>query len=355
MPYGDPVPPLDTSADGPVVSAIGVRLRVPAHVAELDGIELDTDWPLGIGRSFVPDGSGGWQLDIVRPPVRRFEYRLRMRSGDGEVLDVDPTNPLQVSGPFGAVSEIRFPDYEMPGWLSTPQLGTLVTVEDPAGRLPVPIPVQLFSPDGLEADAPAPLIVAHDGSDLAGRGCLLRWACAQPRPVRVALVDPPPGHRMSWYAADADYADHLGGTLIPHLRSLVPTTSVLGLGASLGGLITLLIHRRHPAALDAMVLQSGSFFRPELDGQESSWAEFDQVCAAVETIQQARAADVRPVPTLITVGTVEENRANNERMAGTLAFQRYPVDARMMADAHNVIGWRDVWSPGMDDLLARLP
>ncbi len=357
MPYGDPVPPgfpLHTGADGPVASAVGVRLHLPRQVAALDAVDLEVDWPLHANGSFVGDGDGGWQLDLHRPPVQRFEYRLRMRSGDSDVVDVDPTNPLQVPGPFGPRSEIRFPGYLMPQWIDTPQRGTTVTVPDLVNRLGVPVPLQLFSPDGLDASTPAPLLVAHDGSDLADRGCLLRWACAQPRPVRVALLDPAPDLRTAWYAADPDYADHVGATLIPRLRAMVATTAVLGIGASLGGLITLLIHRRHPAALDAMVLQSGSFFRPELDGQEAHWPEFPQVCDAVDLLQRTAAEDVRPIPTLLTVGAVEENRANNERMAGALAFQRYPVDARISPDAHTVIGWRDAWSPGMDALLARL-
>lgn len=356
MPYGDPVPTgAETRTDGPAVSALGVRLHLPARVAALDGVDLDVDFPLHAGTRFVPDGEGGWELNLHRPPVQRFEYRLQMRSEGRTVTDVDPTNPLQVAGPFGPLSEIRFPGYEMPSWLSTPELGTTVTVTDPAGALPTPVPVRLFSPAGLAPTMPAPLLVAHDGSDLARRGCLLQWACAQETPVRVALLDPPVGSRNAWYAADPVYADHVGATLIPHLRSLVPTTSVIGLGASLGALITLVIHRRHPAVLDAMALQSGSFFRRELDGQEAHWAAFAPVCTAVERISEAAASDVRPVPTLLTVGAVEENRANNERMAGALAFQRYPLDARIVPDAHNVIGWRDAWSPGLDELLARLP
>ncbi|WP_157970647.1 alpha/beta hydrolase-fold protein [Nakamurella deserti] len=345
----------ETRTDGPVVSALGVRLHLPASVAALDGVELDVDFPLHAGTRFVADGRGGWELNLHRPAVQRFEYRLRMRSNGRTVIDVDPTNPLQVAGPFGPLSEIRFPAYEMPSWLDTPERGSTVTVADPPGALPRPVPVRLFSPAALEPMAPAPLLVAHDGSDLARRGCLLQWACAQERPVRVALLDPPEGFRHTWYAADPGYADHIGAALVPHLRSLVPTTSVIGLGASLGGLITLLIHRRHPRAFDAMALQSGSFFRRELDGQESQWTDFTRVCTAVERMAEAPAADVRPVPTLLTVGAVEENRANNERMAGALAFQRYPLDARIVPDAHNVIGWRDAWSPGLDDLLTRLP
>ena len=342
-------------SSGPLVSAMGVRWHLPASVAVLDAVQLELDWPLHATTHFTPDGAGGWELELRRPPVRRFEYRLQMRSGSRTTTDVDPTNGLEVPGPYGARSEIRFPDYEMPEWLGVPEDGTGVAVADPVGALPTAVPVYLFSPRGLTDDTPAPLIIAHDGTDLARRGCLLQWACAQERPVRVALLDPPDGYRHTWYAADPAYADHLGATLIPLLRSTVATTSVVGLGTSLGALTTLFTHRRHPAAFDGMVLQSGSFFRMEFDGQESAWAAFSRVCTAVQRISEARSSDVRPVPTLLTVGAVEENRANNEHMAGTLAFQRYPVDARIVPDAHTVIGWRDAWSPGMDELLARMP
>ena len=339
---------------GPVVSATGVRLHIPARVAKLDGVRLELDWSLDLDHEFVSDGAGGWQLDIPRPLVHRMEYKLVLRSGDNESVDLDPTNPLRVPGPFGDKSEIRFPDYREPNWLTTPLDGTTVEVEDVPKSLDRPIPVQLFSPTVL-GDQPAPLLIAHDGSDYNDRGGLLRWACATDRPVRVALLDPPHGYRNAWYAANPDYADHVATVLLPELRQLVPVSSVVGMGASLGAVSTMTIHRRHPEALDGLVLQSGSFFHRQLDSQESNWPEFGQVTDAVAAMTAAMAVEVRQVPTLMTVGAVEENRANNERMAGALAFQGYDVDARLVPDAHNMIGWRDAWYPGLDQLMGKMP
>lgn len=358
MPYRDPVstsPPAGVRADGPTVTSAGVRLHLPRHVAQLDGVRIDLDWPLAIGAEFAPDGAGGWQLNIPRPPVDRFEYQLVLRSDGQETRGLDPTNPLQVAGPFGGRSEIRFPEYRMPQWISTRITGSTVRVQDPPGRLGAPVPIQLFTPASVATDQATPLLIVQDGSDFADRGMLLAWACASARPLRVALLDPAPGFRTAWYAADTGYADHIATAVLPAIRASVPVTSVVGVGASLGGLITLVIHRRHPHALDGLVLQSGSFFRPELDGQEAHWPEFRQVCAAVDEITAAGPADVRAVPVLLTVGAVEENRANNERMAGALALQGYPLTARLVPDAHTVIGWRDAWTPGMNELVALMP
>jgi enterochelin esterase-like enzyme len=348
-----PHPHATGSQSGPVVSAESVRLHIPIHVADLDGVQLELDWPLDVDHAFVPDGAGGWELELRRPRVHRFEYKLKIRSSGRQTVQLDPTNPLQVPGPFGAKSEIRFPDYREPGWLATAVDGVAVEVDDEPSRLEVPVPIRLFSPTALPPNEPAPLLLAHDGSDLADRGSLLCWASASERPLRVALLDPPPGYRNAWYAASLDYADHIGKAVLPTLKQLVPVSSVIGMGISLGAVAIMTIHRRHPEALDGLVLQSGSFFRPELDPQESGWPEFHQVTEAVAQMTGAAPHQVRRLPVLLTVGAVEENRANNERMAGALAFQGYDLDARIVPDAHNMIGWRDAWSPGLDQLLAK--
>ena len=57
---------------------------------------------------------------------------------------------------------------------------------------------------------------------------------------------------------------------------------MIGLGASLGAVSMLTLQRRHPGSISALALQSGSFFTPKLDAQESQFAQFlDQICAAV--------------------------------------------------------------------------
>ncbi|MGI8418398.1 MAG: alpha/beta hydrolase [Nakamurella sp.] len=337
----------------PVVTNDSVSWRLPAGFIDsaASGVDLDVDWTISSPTAFTADGAGGWTLQLPRPLAHRFEYQLLVHRPAGDEQVTDPTNPRRVPGPFGDKSEILFPDYQPPAWLGTEAHGSTAQITDPAGPLAVPVPIQLFSPDGLDDDTAAPLLIAHDGSDMADRGSLLCWAAAQELPVRVALLDPPISYRNPWYAADPDYADHIGATVIPALKASVATSATAGIGASLGAVAMMAIHRRHPDSLDAIALQSGSFFTGELDQQESSWPQFAQVCAAVAAMADALPVQVRAVPVLMTVGAIEENRANNELMAGALSFQGYEVDAKIVPDAHNMIGWRDAWSPGLDELM----
>jgi enterochelin esterase family protein len=351
----EPAPNDAPGVVGPLVTedAVSWSLPVGEFGDRVTGVDLGVDWILTEPHTF--DRSGGdWTLRLTRPLAHRFEYQLILHRPDGDEFVTDPTNPLRVPGPFGDKSEIRFPDYAEPAWLGTEVVGDTVEIADPPSSLAVPVPIQLFTPAGLAPETAAPLLIAHDGSDLATRGGLLSWACAQPEPVRVALLDPPNGYRDVWYAAEPEYADHIGGVVIPALRERVRTSATLGLGVSLGAVSMLTIHRRRPESLDALALQSGSFFTAELDPQESRWPPFDQVVAAVSAMSSALPGQSRTVPVLMTVGAIEENRANNEQLAGALTFQGYDVDARIVPDAHTMIGWRDAWSPGLDQLLRKL-
>ncbi len=362
MPPNDASPPgapdagrarASTGVAGPLVTDRGVALRVPRDAAP-GGVRLEADWMLEVDPEFAAEGSA-WTLRLPRPAAHRLEYQLTLRRPEGDARMPDPTNPLRVPGPFGDKSEVRFPDYGEPDWLVTEAAGRLESVELAAGALAVPVPVALWSPVGLAPGVPAPLLLVHDGSDMAARGSLLSWAArhvATDGPLRVALLDPPVGYRNTWYSADRGYSDHLAEVVLPVLRERVAVSAVVGLGASLGALALLDLHRRHPLAADALALQSGSFFTPELDPQESGYAFFDQVCSAVAAI--ARTPPARTVPVLLTCGAIEENRANNELMAATLAGQGYPVAAGIVPDAHTMIGWRDAWAPGLDTLIGQV-
>lgn len=344
---------------GPLISQDAAVLRVPAALLGgfVTGVDLEVDWVLE-GQSTVLESAGDrWELRVQRPLTHRFEYALVVHRPGGDESTTDPTNPFTVPGPFGDRSEIRFDDYRPPTWLRAAPLDREIDLSGTAARGEVggvAAHVRLITPADLSDDAPATLLVAHDGSDMLERGGLAHWAAAQPFPVRLALLDPAPGLRNEWYAAAPDYADHVGAVVLPALRDLVATRATVGLGASLGALSMLTVHRRHPATLDALALQSGSFFTAELDPQESHWEQFTGVCTAVAAMMAALPTEVRTVPVLMTVGAIEENRANNEQMAGALAFQGYPVDARTVPDAHTMIGWRDAWSPALDELIARI-
>ena len=188
---------------------------------------------------------------------------------------------------------------------------------------------------------------------MADRGGLLQWATSAiaggVRPFRIALLDPALGLRDLWYAADERYADHLAAVVVPAIEQQVPVLATVGLGASLGALSMLFLQRRHPGLLEALMLQSGSYFTAAHDPQESGYERFQHICSAVRALQAGPAE--QPVPVLISCGIVEENRANNEQMAAALRDQGYRMEIHLVPDAHTMIGWRDAWSPGLDRLL----
>lgn len=339
-----------TASDtAPVVTDGLVRFGFPDD-GDVDGVRLEVDFDPGVNPEFVREG-GRWALSWPRLAVDRIEYQFTVRRGDRTDWTTDPANHRTVANPFGPKSEICFPEYRPPAWLRQPQTDDIQEIATDSGGLDRAVPVRLWSPAGLPPDQPAPLLLAHDGSDLADRGSMLRWASelARRHPLRVALLDPAAGLRDTWYAANPAYVEHVGATVLPALRSRVAASRIIGLGASLGAVAMLMIQRAN--FLDAAVLQSGSYFTERLDPQESGYPHFSALCAAVFEIV---ADPGPPVPVVITAGTVEENRANNEAMAAALSGQGYSVDLRIVRDAHTMIGWRDAWFPAVNLLVQSL-
>ena len=144
------------------------------------------------------------------------------------------------------------------------------------------IDVEVWEPEGHE-DAPLPLLLVHDGAEMDAYGGVVRYAATRP-PMRVGLLSPG-SDRDERYAANPAYAAALVGDVIPALIGAVPTThEPVLLGQSLGGLAALHAAWLCPDAFAGLVLQSGSFFTPVLDPQESGYAQFDQVVGFVASL-----------------------------------------------------------------------
>ena len=62
------------------------------------------------------------------------------------------------------------------------------------------------------------------------------------------------------------------------------------MGASLGALAALHAEWHHPGTFDGLFLQSGSFFTPETDPQESKFEYYAQVTGFVQQVLTATAA-----------------------------------------------------------------
>jgi enterochelin esterase-like enzyme len=304
-----------------------------------------------------------WELRLPRPVgVDRLEYLLELVRTDGATeLVLDPANPLVAPGPFGDKSVLELPGYEGPVWVEEEsEPGSLKPFAFPSRLLRAEVHGLVWSSANATAGEPLPLLVVHDGPEYADFSQLtemLDSAVAQLElpPLRAALLQPV--DRNETYSAAKRYADVLAVEIVPELSRLAPAPSRarmrVGMGASLGALAMLHAHRVHPQLFGALFLQSGSFFRRELDGYERGFPRFERIARFVGGVRRAGTAEF-PIPVTMTCGLGEENLGNNRAMRDQLARQGYPVELVEHRDAHNWVSWRDVLDPHLTLLLERL-
>jgi enterochelin esterase-like enzyme len=292
---------------------------------------------------------GAWRLEFPRPDADRLEYLLGI---DGAFAP-DPSNPLRAPGPFGDKSVIEWPEYAPPAWLdSLADAGPVRAVELRCRRLVARVEVLVYATPKPPA-SDAPLIVAHDGPEYAAYSGLTRFLDAMSwegriPPLRAALIQPV--DRNETYSASALYAGALVRELMPEITRLAPHSRRIGMGASLGALAMLHAHRRHPRSFDALLLQSGSFFRQRSDKQESQFGRYNRITRFIGTV--LRGIDVeRTIPVAITCGTAEENHSNNRAVADALRAQGYPAWFAEIRDGHTWTCWRDAFDPHLAALI----
>lgn len=343
---------LDDTA--PVVSDDSVTFRFADPDRDLTGVRLYQEVRVPGDLLDFAWRDGVWRLTLDRPPVDRMEYLFELASDDGSSTTTDPANPLRARGAFGDKSVLEMPGYRSPGWLDLPApAGSRRTVPVPTRALDEPLDCVLWSPEGVGDDEPLPLLVAHDGPELDELAGLTTYVAASIAagslpPLRAALL--PPGPRDDRYSADGAYTRALCLAVLPRLRAEAPTTTTVGMGASLGALAMLHAQRQHPGSLDALFLQSGSFFHPRHDAHERRFSRYDRVVRAVAAVLRS-SGHPSPVPTVMTCGTLEENLANNRIMARALAAHGYDVSLREVRDVHSYTAWRDAFDPWLTGLL----
>jgi enterochelin esterase family protein len=281
---------------------------------------------------------------------------LRHPNGGVETV-LDPGNPRQVAGAFGPKSVLEFPGYTPPGWLgSEAEPGNVTGFDVPAQTLDAAVAVRLWSPAGAPDDELLPLLVAHDGPEYDTLAGLTRYLSAGvaghwlPR-LRAALLSP--GPRDRWYSANMRYTRALCTAVLPAITARVATSVRVGMGASLGALALLHAHCRYPDALDALFLQSGSFFLPRFDSHEQRFHYYRRVVRFVAGVHDGGLPS-RPVPAVFTCGVIEENIENNRLMATTLNARGYPATLHEVPDMHNYTAWRDAFDPWLTELLGRV-
>jgi enterochelin esterase family protein len=330
-----------TAVDG---DRVVFRLGDPDHVHE--GVRLwfdlvrPAEWPEDLALTEVP---GGWELWLERPDLDCLEYLFDV-GGD---LTLDPGNPDQVDGAFGPHSFLAMPHYRSPVWLDRePRAGERhqLSASD--------IDVEVWEPDG-HVDDELPLLLVHDGAEMDHYGRVLHYAGTR-RPMRVALLSPG-DDRGERYAANPAYADALVADVIPAVTDRFPTAyrPVL-LGQSLGGLAALHAAWLHPEAFAGLMTQSGSFFTPVLDPQESDYAFFDQVVGFVASVHESTGTPAEFPAVALTCGTAEENLANNRLMHTHLLDLDAAATWGEVRQGHTWTCWRDSLDPSLADLFHKV-
>ncbi len=334
-----------SSVEGDIVT---FRLADPDH--ELAGVRLWTDVDLPLASDFEPS-DGGWELRLAALPLDRIEYLFEI----GDDLIVDPGNPQVVGGAFGDHSWLALPGYGQPRWLELePVHGT---------RLPIKVPDtpigevtgELWTPGDLDPGVPLPLLISHDGPEMDAYGHITQYVgalIAEGRlpPLRVALLSP--GDRNPTYAANPLYAAALVDRVLPGIgeQCLTQQQPVL-MGQSLGAVAALHAAWTRPGTFAGLFLQSGSFFTPELDAQESGFAQWKPITGFVRSLHDATQAAPGAPRTTIVCGTAEENFANNQLMADHLRGVGVTVGWGTARDGHTWTCWRDLLDPHLTDLL----
>jgi enterochelin esterase family protein len=336
--------------------ALTFRLRDPDR--RLAGVRLLPEFPAPRDRlDFAYDEiERAWRLSLPRPAAWRMEYLLEQHYADGAIERIcDPDNPRRVGGAFGDKSVLECPEYVEPAWLHLPEApGSWreLTIRAPAVK--AEISARIWSP-AIHTER---VVVAHDGPEYDKLAALGHYSAAMVGAGRVAphhLVLLDPGDRNEWYSANPRYSRALAGDVLPRLYAELDTVRpVVGVGTSLGGLAMLHAQRRYPLAFAGLFLQSGSFFRPRYDSQESGFPRYRRIARFTDQVVRAAAGTTPAVPTVLTCGLVEENLSNNREMAQALRAQEYPVQLFEVPDAHNFTGWRDAFDPHLTDLLRRI-
>ena len=313
-------------------------------------VRLCSDLPLtDRERSFERDGAD-WVIELDPKHVARLEYHVEVTDHEGATeTGPDPGNPLRAPGAFGEKSVLLLGGYEPPAWLNAPVVESRYEDFSVRGRgLGANVTGRIWSPP---TDEPLPLLVAHDGPEYDKLAFLTRYSSAMIAagalpPHRVALLAP--GPRDEWYSASALYSRALYVDVVPALPVSGP---LVGMGASLGALAMLVTQRRAPGTFAGLFLQSGSFFMPRFDSQESGFPRYARIVRVVRRILRSTA---QPIPVQLTCGTAEENVLNNRVMARALAEQGYDARLDEVPDLHNYTAWRDAFDPHLTRLLARM-
>lgn len=308
-----------------------IYYRGPGHALVLAGDF--TDWKPTAAMEHVP-GTGLWRYVTDFPADARVDYKIVR---DGQWI-LDPRNPRQAMGGFGANSEFQGIDYRLPDWVNRTDLPSCsfdtLSVHSP--ELGDTRTVVVVTPPPGPSSAGAYLLV-HDGLeyiDLAGlAGALGRLRELNPNLSLPTCICVPPVRRTEEYATSLQtrFGDFIVQTLLPLIESRYGACGRWGtMGASYGGRISLHLAHRYPDQFDRVIAMS-----PSISDQE-----------------QAGVGALDPDQTKLYVnwGTYDIQRLipGCEAFVAMLAERGFDHQVQVLAQGHAWGFWRDTLVPALE-------
>src|SRR5438105_3800507 len=159
---------------GPLVEAGSVTFRLPDPNHRLESVRLYQQVGVPAEKLAFTRIRGVWTLRLDRSAVDRMEYLLELQHPNGSRETItDPANPARVPGPFGDKSVVEFPGYLPPSWLGRPAVAASVgEFAIPSGQLGATVRGLLWTPDALDTEVAAPILIANDGPEYADLAAL---------------------------------------------------------------------------------------------------------------------------------------------------------------------------------------
>ena len=225
-----------------------------------------------------------------------------------------------------------------------------------------PLDVEVCRPADLGDDDAAPLLWVHDGPAYDSEAEVVDWVAervgrAELPPMRVVLAQV--RRRTQWYTASPRYLRSFSMGLGALEQRYAVRKPVAVMGASLGGLTSLLVGLADER-VGAVFAQSGSFFTRSTDaqmfaeqteGREADLVRFERVAQAVGDLSRRRPTDAHRPRVALTCGRHEENIANNRLTAAALSAAGVDVHLTEVDGGHDYPAWRAAFDPTLPQLL----
>ena len=248
------------------------------------------------------------------------------------------------------------PEYVPPAWTAArPVRGPRRELRLASRGLPQDVPAVLWCSAGLADDVEAPLLVVHDGpeyDELADLTLFFDAMVEQRRPpaMRAALLAPVDRNETS--SASATYGRALALGLVPGPRRQAPTTVVVGMGASLGGLAMLQAQRAHPGCSPACTCSRAA--SPAASTSRRAASSASPGSRRSSTACCGRGRPRTPCRSCCRAARSRENVENNRLKTRALQAQGYDTRLVENGDVHTCTGWRDAFDPNLVDLVRRV-